>query len=387
MLDEMVNGAGNAPVDDKQKFHIKTSRKNLVKSLSHVQNVVERRNVIPILSNVLLVAEGSNLTVTATDMDIIFSEQVSIETVESGAITVSAHLLYDIVRKLDDESDIEIIFNDNGTIDIISSNCKFSLGTIPAKDFPKVEDGGYNIEFAMAAPLLREVIDKVKFSISTEETRYNLNGMVFHCEKDGELMAVSTDGHRLSTMRVSNMEVNSFDGVIIPRKAILEVRKVIEEFEDEIKISLSDSKVKFVTDKFVMITKLIDAKFPAYQSLIPEDNEIKVAIDRELFIKAIDRVSTINNEKFRGIKLEFEGDELTLTSSGDAGGSAKEVVKLSAPVTENFNIGFNARYLLEIMSILGGKEVVCYYKDSFSPAIVSDTDNEAYKHILMPMRV
>lgn len=387
MLDE-INKLSRVDEASTQNFHIKTARNNFVKCLSHVQTVVERRNIIPILSNILLIAENNKLTVTATDMDIVFSEQLEIEVLKPGSITVSAHLLYDIVRKLDDKSDIEILLKNNATIDIISFNCKFSLGTLPAKDFPKVEDDGYDIEFALPAEELKDTIDKIKFSISNEETRYNLNGVFFHSEKDSELKIVSTDGHRLSIMDLKGIKsIKSFEGVIIPRKAILEARKVIEEFTGEINISLSNNKAKFTSNNFVMLTKLIDAKFPSYQALIPADNDLEVIIGREAFIKAIDRVSTINNEKFRGIKLEFEGDKLTLSSSGDAGGAANEVVKLTNKISEKFDIGFNAKYLIEIMAILSGKEVVCSFKDSFSPAVILDKTNENYRHILMPMRV
>lgn len=389
MLDAMLKTSENPSNNkDKQMFRIKTKRRDLVKCLSHVQTIVEKRNIIAILSNLLLRAEKGKLTVTATDMDIVFSEQIEVEVLEAGAITVSAHLLYDIVRKLDDDANIELSLRDNATIDILSSNCKFSLGTLPAKEFPKLQDDGYSIEFAISSVLLREVIDKVKFSISTEETRYNLNGMMLHSEANGELKAVSTDGHRLSVMTLSKLEgVKAFDSVIIPRKAITEIRKAIDEFEGEINIAISQNKARFSSKDFVMITKLIDAKFPSYEALVPTDNELKIIINREAFIKAIDRVSTINNEKFRGIRLTFNGDRLVLASVAGASGSAEEALKLPKEVPGELKIGFNSRYLFEVMSVLDGNEIACYFKDQFSPAILSETSNENYRHILMPVHI
>lgn len=390
MLEEMIKEGdlSKANSDSDSKFHVKVSKSEFVKSLSHVQNVVERRNIIPILSNVLLNAVDGSLTVTATDMDIIFSEKVNVDVVGSGSVTVSAHLLYEIIRKLDDNSNAELVQKDNNLIEIISSSCSFSLNTLPAKDFPKIEDDGYIAHYAIPVDDLKESIDKVRFSISSEETRYNLNGVFCHSENESTFRFVSTDGHRLSINNIENIKnLRDFEGVIIPRKAISELRKVIDEVQNSVRIDLSENKIKFESDNFVLITKLIDAKFPTYKSLIPSDNNLSISIKRESFIKAIDRVSTINNEKFRGIKLAFSGDTLILTSSGDAGGIAKESVKLDSKVNEEFEIGFNAKYLLEIMSILKGDKIVCEFKDSFSPVVIGEEGNNSYQHILMPMRV
>ncbi|MEQ9115854.1 MAG: DNA polymerase III subunit beta [Rickettsiales bacterium] len=388
MLDEMVEESRSADSSQKEKFRIKISKKDFVKSLAHVQSVVEKRNIIPVLSNVLLNAEDSTLTITATDMDIIFSEKVSADVIDAGSVTVSAHLLYEIIRKLDDNSSAELVQRENNLMEIISSTCTFSLNTLPAKDFPKIEDDGYNTRYSLSAEDLIASVDKVKFSISNEETRYNLNGVFCHSEDGAALQFVSTDGHRLSINNTKDVKsLKSFDGVIIPRKAILELRRVIEDLESDISVDFSDNKIKFSAANFVMITKLIDAKFPSYKSLIPSDNNLDLSINREQLIKAIDRVSTINNEKFRGIKLEFEGRSLTLTSSGDAGGVATESIEIGSDAGEKFDIGFNAKYLLEIMSILKGKNVICRFKDSFSPVVIIEEGNDNYQHILMPMRV
>ncbi len=387
MLNEMVGNKSSSGAVH-QAFHIKTAKKDFVRCLSHAQTVVERRNIVPILSNILLVVKDNILTVTATDMDIIFSEQLPVEVIQSGAVTVSAQLLYDIVRKLDDSSGIELLLSQNNTLEISSENCKFTLGTLPVKEFPVIEDEGYELQFNLPALQFKDAIDKVKFSISTEETRYNLNGVFFHSSEDNILKVVSTDGHRLSMVNIPDVQgVKAFEGVIIPRKAVLELRKVVEELEGEISISLSSNKVKFVSQNFMMVTKLIDAKFPSYESLIPKENDIVVNIEKEKFVKSIDRVSTINNEKFRGIKLDFSNNELILTSSGDAGGAAKEVISYKSDSDAEVNIGFNSRYLLEVVSILETDEVVCHFKDSFSPVIISEVSDENYKHILMPMRV
>lgn len=387
MLEEMIKHDEMKKASNQEKFHIKTNRNEFVKALSHVQTVVEKRNIIPILSNVLLIAENGKLTVTATDMDIIFSEQINLEVIENGTITVSAHLLYDIIRKLDDNEEIELLLK-NQILQINASNCNFTLGTLFARDFPKVDDDGYEVEFSIMVDQLKDIIDKVKFSISNEETRYNLNGVFIHSGAKNMLQAVSTDGHRLSVLNLENVEgLKPFEGIIIPRKAILELRKVIDEFEGNVHVLLSPTKVKFMSEKFAMITKLIDAKFPSYETLIPNQNELLMKIKREQFIKAIDRVSTINNEKFRGIKLECENNKLTLSSTSDAGGAAKETINVEINSEEKFEIGFNARYLLESMSVLNDEIIVCRFKDSFSPAIISEESSKNYRHIVMPMRV
>ena len=374
--------------DSTSKFEVSLKKKDFVRALSHVQSVVEKRNIIPILSNALFIAKQNQLEVIATDMDIVISEKISANIVSEGDITVSAGMIYEIIRKLDDDKEILLDFNNTkSVVGIYSGNCKFHLSTLPVKDFPKLDDLNYDSHLKIRADLFKLLLDQCKFAISNEETRYNLNGIYMqYC--DSSIKLVATDGHRLSIATSTKIEgLQKFSPVIIPKKAVIEIRKIIDEVEGDINISISDNKVRFSNNNFALTSKLIDAKFPSYEALIPQNNEIILDISKKNFNVAVDRVSTITNEKFRGVRFVAEGNKLSISSSSETGGIAKEEIAIQNSHRDKFEIGFNARYILDVMSVIKGEDIQLTFKDPFAPAILQEKDNSNFQYIIMPMRV
>ncbi len=366
-------------------------RSALLSSLNHVQSVVERRNTIPILSNILLIAENGTLGLTATDLDLAINEQVAAEIITQGSITVPAHLLYDIVRKLPDGSQVELDFNsEDGRISIRAGRSQFALSCLPKDDFPIMETGELPHRFSLSAAELKRLIDKTRFAISTEETRYYLNGVYLHAA-DNEgipvLRAVATDGHRLARVETPiPTDAENIPGVIIPRKAVNELRKLIDDTDGEVSISLSDNKICFSFAGSVLTSKLIDGTFPDYERVIPAGNNKVLELDGKLFAQAVDRVSTVSTEKSRAIKLTLTDNSVTLSATGSESGSATE--ELSASYTSgDLEIGFNSKYLLDITSQIEGENAHFVLADAQSPTIVKDSTDDGALYVLMPMRV
>ncbi|MGN7437195.1 MAG: DNA polymerase III subunit beta [Alcanivorax sp.] len=365
-------------------------RAALLRSLSHVQSVVERRNTIPILSNVLLKAEDNVLTLSSTDMDLEINESVAANVMTAGATTAPAHTLHDIVRKMPDGSDVEIALNAEGTqMTVSAGRSQFKLSCLPVADFPEISTGELPIAFSVPAGDLRALIDRTKFAMSTEETRYYLNGIYVH-EADNEgvkvLRAVSTDGHRLARFEMPLPEgASGMPGVIVPRKAVGELRKLIEDAADVIQITLSENKVRFSFDHVVMTSKLIDGTFPDYQRVIPQGNDKVVEVDPKVFTKAIDRVSTISDGKSRALKIALAGKQMTLSASSPEAGSATEEMEVNGD--SDIEIGFNAKYLLDITSQIEGEGCRLTLADSASPTIIQDNSDPSALYVLMPLRV
>jgi len=365
-------------------------RAALLRSLNHVQSVVERRNTIPILSNVLMKAEDGVLSLSSTDMDLEINESVAADVSKSGATTAPAHTFHEIVRKLSDGSDVEIELNAEGTqMTVCSGRSKFKLSCLPVADFPEISAGELPSKFSIPAGDLRALIDRTKFAMSTEETRYYLNGIYAH-EADNEgvkvLRAVSTDGHRLARFEMPLPEgAAGMPGVIIPRKAVGELRKLIEDAADVIEVSLSENKIRFSFDHVVLTSKLIDGTFPDYQRVIPEGNDKIVEVDPKIFTKAIDRVSTISDGKSRALKIALNGKQMTLSASSPESGSATEELEVNGDST--MEIGFNAKYLLDITSQIEGEGCRLTLADSASPTIIQDSSDPSALYVLMPLRV
>ena len=366
-------------------------RAALLKSLGHVQSVVERRNTIPILSNVRLDASKSALSLNATDMDIEIAESTAAEVSKGGATTVPAHTLYDIVRKLPDGAQVEVTSSaDGGQIALAAGRSRFNLACLPVEDFPAMADGDLGHTFKLAAADLRGLIDRTRFAISTEETRYYLNGIYLHAaksEKVAVLRAVATDGHRLARVELPLPEgAAGMPGVIVPRKAVIEVRKLIEETEGDISISLSDSKIRFGFDNVTLTSKLIDGTFPDYERVIPIGNDKVLEAERKPLFDAVDRVSAISSEKSRSIKMNCEKGMITLSASSPEAGSAVEEVEAQYGAG-HLEIGFNSRYLLEILSQIEGEVARFTMADAASPTVIRDVADASAIYVLMPMRV
>ena len=363
----------------------------LLKSLAHVQNVVERRTTIPILSNVKLQAGDGELGLTATDMDLSLAAREDAQVGEAGSTTVSAHLLFDIVRKLADGSRIEIEQPAaGGELTLRAGRSVFNLPTLPADEFPAMDSQSFDVSFVLAAKDLSRLIDKTRFAISTEETRYYLNGVHFHATRGGAasmLRGVATDGHRLAQIDLPLPKgASGMPGVIVPRKTVGEVQRLIEDTEAEVGIELSQGKIRFTIGHVVLTSKLIDGTFPDYGRVIPQNNDKELVVDKKDFEAAVDRVSTISSERGRAVKLALSAGKLVLSVTNPDSGSATEELEVEY-ASDPLDIGFNSRYLLDIAAQIEGEVAVLKLADPGSPTLVQDRDNKGALYVLMPMRV
>lgn len=364
-------------------------RATLLRGLSHVQSVVERRNTIPILSNVLIEARGEgSLRLMATDLDLQIDETIPAAVDMPGAITVPAHTLFDIVRKLPEGAQVELSAAD-GRIQVTAGRAKFSLSTLPRDDFPMIAEGELPTSFELSAEILKQIIDKTRFAISTEETRYYLNGIFLHVTEDGQRMlrAAATDGHRLARVTVPCPDgAETMPDVIVPRKCVAELRKLLEDVDGSVGVSLSGSKIRFDLGQAILTSKLIDGTFPDYTRVIPTANDKLLKLDPRSFMEGVDRVSTIATEKTRAVKLAVERDRVILSVTSPENGAAAEEVPgeyTSVPM----EIGFNSRYLLDILAQIEGDMVEVHLADSSAPTLIRENDKSPALYVLMPMRV
>jgi DNA polymerase-3 subunit beta len=364
----------------------------LLAPLSALARVVERRNTIPILSNILLRADASGLGLKATDLDIEATARIACDVAEAGAITVPAHLLHDITRKIPDGAQVTLATEDTRLI-LRSGRSRFTMQTLPESDFPDIAAGEFSHSFALPAKDLRALIGQVDFAICTEEMRYYLNGIYLHTlEKDGEerLRAVATDGYRLARLeRPAPEGSGGMPGVIVPRKAVTELGRLARDHEGDVAFDLSAQKIRasFGEGAAVITSKLIDGTFPDYQRVIPTGNDRSVTLDRAELLAAVDRVSTISSERGRAVKLGLAGNVLTLSVNNPDAGAANEEIAVEhegAPL----EVGFNARYLADILGVLeGGENVLMKLADPGSPAILQTSEGADLLIVLVTMRV
>ena len=365
-------------------------RATLLKCLSHVQSVVERRNTIPILSNVLIEAsEGGKIKVTATDLDLQVVETFAADVETPGATTVSAHTLFEIARKLPDGSQVQLHAAD-GRMAVNAGRARFSLATLPRDDFPTIAEGELPTSFEIPASSLIQIIDKTRFAISTEETRYYLNGIFLHVTDDAEpvLKAAATDGHRLARVTLPRPAgAENMPDIIVPRKCVAEVRKLLDESGGNvIQVDLSASKIRFTFDSVILTSKLIDGTFPDYTRVIPSGNTRRLEVDAAEFAKAVDRVATVSSERSRAVKLSLDEDRLVLSVNSPDSGAAEEELAV-AYGDERLEIGFNAKYLLEIASQVDRENAVFMFNSSGDPALMREGNDTSAVYVVMPMRV
>jgi DNA polymerase-3 subunit beta len=365
-------------------------RSHLLKSLSHVHRVVERRNTIPILSNVLLKADGSSLTMKATDLDLEVTESVPADIGQSGATTVPAHILYEIVRKLPDGAEVSLDTGDGSQLALRAGRSNFTLQILPETDFPDLTTGDFPTRFSLPASALKKLIDRTQFAISTEETRYYLNGIYLHAVKVAGkpmLRAVATDGHRLAQAQMEAPSgAEGMAGVIVPRKAVGEIQKLVEMPEAEVGIELSDTKIRITIGSVVLTSKLIDGTFPDYVRVIPQGNDKVLKVDRAEFAGAVDRVSTISSERGRAVKLALSDGRMILSVNNPDSGSATEELGVDYPA-DSIEIGFNSRYLLDVAAQLETGSAEFRFADPGSPTLITDQGETNALYVLMPMRV
>jgi DNA polymerase-3 subunit beta len=370
---------------------VTVERAELLRSLSHVHRVVERRNTIPILANVLIRAERSKLAFKATDLDLEVIETVAAEVSPGGVTTVPAHMFYEIVRKLPEGTQIVLeASGDRAVLTVRAGRSRFTLQTLPEADFPDIAAGDMTHKFTLGAADLKRLIEKTQFAISTEETRYYLNGIYLHTAGTGQnltLRAVATDGHRLAQVELAAPAgAEGMPGVIVPRKTVNEMQRLIEDANAEIAVELSTSKIRFTLGNVVLTSKLIDGTFPDYGRVIPLGNDKLLEVEKKEFEQAVDRVSTIASERGRAVKLSLTGGRLVLSVTNPDSGSANEeldVVYEADPI----DIGFNSRYLLDIAAQIEGDTAVLKLADPGSPTLVQDKDSKGALYVLMPMRV
>lgn len=366
-------------------------RADLLKSLNHVHRVVERRNTIPILSNVLLIAEGGELVFKATDLDLEVLEIAPAMVEAPGATTVPAHMLHDIVKKLPDGTQVTLTLSeDQASLSIDAGRSHFTLPVLPIADFPDITAGEFSHTFAIPARDIKKLIDHTQFAISTEETRYYLNGIYVHTlDVDGEtlLRAVATDGHRLAQAQLAAPAgASGMPGIIIPRKTVSEIQKLIEDPDADISVELSEAKIRLKIGSVTLTSKLIDGTFPDYERVIPKGNDKILRVENSLFAQAVDRVSTVSNERGRAVKLSLEQGRLVLSVSNPESGTATDELAVDYG-SDSMEIGFNARYLLDITNQLESDSAQFSLADSGSPTLIQDEGSVGTLYVLMPMRV
>jgi DNA polymerase-3 subunit beta len=370
---------------------VTVERSELLKSLGHVHRVVERRNTIPILANVLLHADRSKLSLKATDLDVEVTDTIAAEVGPAGSTTVPAHMFFDIVRKLPEGAQIVLESSgDRAALAIRARRSRFTLQTLPESDFPDLAAGEMTHKFALKAADLKRLIDKTQFAISTEETRYYLNGIYLHAAgaaKAQMLRAVATDGHRLAQMEIELPKgAAGMPGIIVPRKTVSELQRLVEDGEAEVAIELSQGKIRFTVGEVVLTSKLIDGTFPDYARVIPVGNDKELIVNKKEFEAAVDRVSTVSSERGRAVKLSITGGRLLLSVTNPDSGSANEELEVEY-AADPIDIGFNSRYLLDIAAQIESEAAVLKLADPGSPTLIQDKDSKGALYVLMPMRV
>src|SRR3954465_7437805 len=361
-------------------------RATLLKSLGHVQSVVERRNTIPILSNVLIEArDDGSLRLMATDLDLQVDETVPANATQAGATTLPAPPLSHIGRKRPDGSQVELTAAE-GKMQVVAGRARFNLSTLPRDDFPVIAEGELPSRFELPAATLRQMIEKTRFAISSEETRYYLMGIFLHLIDD-QLRAAATDGHRLARITVAKPDgADGMPDVIVPRKCVQELYRLLEELEGTVEISLSPTKIRFGLGSAILTSKLIDGTFPDYNRVIPTGNDKLLKLDPKSFSAGVDRVSTIASEKTRAVKMSVDRDKVTLSVTSPENGVATE--ELAADYgSDGIEIGFNAKYLLDILSEIEGDTVEVHLADAAAPTLLRENDKSNALYVLMPMRV
>ncbi len=366
-------------------------RAALLKAVSQAQSVVERRNTIPILGNILIEADGSDVTFRATDLDIEVIDKAPALVEKAGATTVAATTFHEIIRKLPDGAQVTLTAdNTSGRLTVEAGRSNFSLATLPKEDFPVMASAEYSSNFTAKAQVLRRLFDKSKFAISNDETRYYLNGVYMHvAQADGMqvLRCVATDGHRLARIDADlPLEAVEMPGVIVPRKTVGELRKLLDDDEMDIAVSVSETKLRFATPNITLTSKVIDGTFPDYTRVIPTGNDRKLEVDAADFASAVDRVATVSSERSRAVKMSMEEDRLVVSVNAPDSGNAEEELA-AAYGDEKLEIGFNAKYLLEIASQVDRENAVFMFSASGDPALMREGNDPSAVYVVMPMRV
>ena len=368
------------------KFNV--NQKDLQEALSYCQGVIEKRSTLPILSNVLLDVGDSKLTITATDLDLIFVHQINnVEILENGKTTTTSSIMFDIVRKFSSDKKINFTMNNNSKLQLESDKSIFNLNCISSSEFPLTDENFNQNEFIVNSKYFLKLLNKCKFSISSDETRHYLSGIYFHqteVEDKIYLTAVATDSHRMSISKIRLNEKINFDPIILPKKTIYQLCNLLENYDGDLKISNLKSKIKFELSNSILISKLIDGKFPNYIQVIPKNNQKKMETDLKVFLGSIDRVASVSLDKKDGVKFQLSKDNLNLSVNNTNSGDGKET--LNVKFDHDLEISFNSRYLIEVASQLEGEKIELYFNDTGSPALIKDPSDFDSIYVVMPMK-
>jgi len=368
------------------KFNV--NQQDLQQALSYCQGVIEKRSTLPILSNILLDASNSKLTITATDLDLIFIHQLNnVEIIEEGKTTTVSSTIYDIVRKLSSGKKINLNLNDTNKLHLESEKSNFNLNCLSPSEFPLTDENFNKNQFSMKSKQLLKLLNKCKFSVSNDETRHYLSGIYFHqteVEDKNYLTAVATDSHRMSISKIRLDKKIDFDPVILPKKTIFQLCSLLDNYDGEVKISNIKSKIKFELNNSILISKLIDGKFPNYIQVIPKNNQKKLEIDLKLFLNSVDRVASVSLDKKDGVKFKLTKDTLNLSVNNTNSGDGKET--LAANFDHDLEISFNSRYLIDVASQLDGEKIEIFFNDTGSPALIKDPGDFDSIFVVMPMK-
>jgi len=368
------------------KFNV--NQQDLQQALNYCQGVIEKRSTLPILSNILLDASNSKLTITATDLDLIFIHQLNnVEILDEGKTTTTSSIMYDIIRKLTSGKKINLTLTDVSKLQVESEKSIFNLNCISATEFPLTDENFNENEFIIKSKQLLKLLNKCKFSVSNDETRHYLSGIYIHqteVEDNNYLTAVATDSHRMSISKIRLDEKIEFDPIILPKKTIFQLCSLLDSYDGDVKVSNLKSKIKFELNNSILISKLIDGKFPNYIQVIPKNNQKKLEIDLKLFLNSVDRVASVSLDKKDGVKFNLSKDTLNLSVNNTNSGDGKET--LNVKFDHDLEISFNSRYLIDVASQLDGDRVEIFFNDTGSPALIKDPSDFDSIYVVMPMK-
>ena len=368
------------------KFNI--NQQDLQQALNYCQGVIEKRSTLPILSNILLDTNNSSLTITATDLDLIFIHQIkNVEILEPGRTTTTSSIMYDIIRKFTSGKKINLSLKDESKLQVESEKSLFNLNCINASEFPLTDENFNQNEFSIKSKQLLKLLNKCKFSVSNDETRHYLSGIYLHqteVEDKIYLTAAATDSHRMSISKVRLENKIEFEPIILPKKTIFQLCSLLDNYDGEVKVSNAKSKIKFELDNSILISKLIDGKFPNYIQVIPKNNQKKLELDLKLFLDSVDRVASVSLDKKDGVKFNLSKDILNLSVNNTNSGDGKESLNVS--FDHELEISFNSRYLIDVASQLDGEKIEVYFNDTGSPALIKDPGDFDSIYVVMPMK-
>tara|TARA_Y100001970_G_C14207639_1_gene845006 strand:- start:500 stop:1612 length:1113 start_codon:yes stop_codon:yes gene_type:complete len=368
------------------KFNV--NQQELQQALNYCQGVIEKRSTLQILSNILLDASNAKLTITATDLDLIFIHQLSnVEILEEGKTTTTSSIMYDIIRKFNSGKKINLSLSDVSKLQVESEKSIFNLNCISASEFPLTDENFNQNEFVIKSKQLLKLLNKCKFSVSNDETRHYLSGIYLHqtdVEDKNYLTAVATDSHRMSISKIRLEDKIDFEPIILPKKTIFQLCSLLDNYDGEVKVSNVKSKIKFELNNSILISKLIDGKFPNYIQVIPKNNQKKLEVDLKLFLNSVDRVASVSLDKKDGVKFNLSKNILNLSVNNTNSGDGKET--LNVKFDHELEISFNSRYLIDVATQLNGDRIEIYFNDSGSPALIKDPGDFDSIYVVMPMK-